>query len=462
MIKRVLIANRGEIALRIIRSCRELGIETVVAYSSADRDSLPVRLADHAVCVGPSEAKASYLNIPALIAVACHYECDAVHPGYGFLSENAEFAEACQAQGLTFIGPSAEAIRLMGNKSRARESARKAGIPVIEGSPILAETADVKKWAERVGFPLLFKAAAGGGGRGMRQVQSMSELLPAWELAKAESSAAFGDDSLYMERYVDNARHIEIQVMGDRQGNVVHLAERDCSLQRRHQKIIEEAPSPVLSEPIRQQMGEASCAFIQQIGYENVGTIEYLFDTTTERFFFMEMNTRIQVEHPVTEMITGTDLVREQLLIAGHALLRVSQSDIQVQGHSIEARITAEDASRNFAPAPGRITRYHAPGGPGVRVDSHCYEGYEVPAFYDSLLSKLVVWDQTRMGAINRLERALGEYEIEGIATLLPFHQFLVQERAFLEGRVDTRFVEREVLPKFKARMEVSRANDET
>lgn len=441
MLKKVLIANRGEIAVRIIRACQELGIEAVVAYSQADRDSLAVRLADESVCIGPAAPARSYLNPPALISAALITGCDAVHPGYGFLSENAYFAEICAQCGLTFIGPSPTAIRLMGDKAAARQTMKRAGVPVIPGSDgVLKSVEEAEDMAGQIGYPVLLKAVAGGGGRGMRVVQEESELQRAYLTARAEADAAFSNGDLYMERYLTGMRHVEIQVLADAHGNAIHLGERDCSVQRRHQKIIEEGPSPKVSPELRKRMGDASVAGISEIGYVNAGTLEFLLGPDGE-FYFMEMNTRIQVEHPVTELITGIDLVRWQLLIASGERLTLTQKDVIIRGHAIECRINAEDPNRDFLPSGGEVEFYLPPGGPGVRVDSHIYGGYTPPGVYDSLLAKIIVWAETRDEALARMQRALGECVITGVTTTMPFQHSLLSEEAFQSGEFDLSFL---------------------
>ena len=440
-IKRVLVANRGEIALRIIRACREMGIETVQVYSSADEDSLPVRMADAAVLVGGPEPSASYLNIASLLDAARAHSCDAVHPGYGFLAENAEFADACLQAGLIFIGPDSESIRLMGDKAAARTLALRAGVPIVPGSPEpVSDIDEALRIAEDVGFPLLVKAAAGGGGRGMRVIQNKEALREGIERASAEAKSAFGDGSVYLERFISPVRHVEVQVFGDGE-NVVHFGERECSIQRRHQKLLEESPSPALDPATRERMGEAACALARAVNYRGAGTLEFVMDGNTGEFFFIEMNTRIQVEHPVTEAVTGVDLVRLQLEIAAGGKLALKQSDVVMQGHAIECRINAEDPEKGFMPSPGRVSALQLPSGPGVRVDSHIYTGYNLPPYYDSLLGKLIVWDENREKAIARMLRALKELEVEGIKTTKSFHERLLTNADFINGQVSTQFV---------------------
>ena len=442
MFKKVLIANRGEIALRVIRACRELGIATVAVHSTADANALHVRFADESVCIGPPPSKESYLNIPQLLSAAEITRADAIHPGYGFLSENAEFAEVCENCKIRFIGPRPEMLRLMGNKVRAKQAAREAGIPLLPGSTgVVKDPKEAEAIAREIGFPVIIKAAAGGGGKGMKIVREPGALAQAFSTAAAEAVASFNNGELYIERYVEKPRHIEIQIAADEHGNVIHLGERECSVQRRHQKLIEESPSPALTPELRETMGRTSVEAMQKLRYNNVGTIEYLLDERGQ-FYFMEMNTRIQVEHPVTELVTGIDLVREQIRMAYGHPLRFKQSDIQMKGAAIECRVNAEDPV-TFAPWPGKITGYSVPGGYGVRVDSAAYENYTVLPFYDSLLAKLIVHAEDRETAIRRMQRALGEYVVEGIRTNIPFHRAALADEAFQEGNYDTRFVER-------------------
>ncbi len=446
MIEKVLIANRGEIALRVIRACRELGIRTVAVYSTADADSLHVKLADESFCIGPPPLQRSYLHIPALISTAVVTGADAIHPGYGFLSENANFAEICAAHSIKFIGPSVRAITSMGDKSSARDTMRAAGVPVVPGSDGLIDNeTEAFKLAEEIGFPVIIKATAGGGGRGMRIATNTGQLASAITTARSEAAAAFGDGGVYIEKYLKPIRHVEIQVLADQYGNCIHLGERDCSVQRRHQKLIEESPSPALTEELRRNMGHAAVLAAQSIDYEGAGTVEFIL--AGEKFYFMEMNTRIQVEHPVTEMITGVDLVKEQLLIASGERLKLKQEDVKFSGHSIECRINAEDSERNFLPSPGRVDAYIAPGGPGVRIDSHCYPGYSIPPFYDSLMGKLIVWGKDREEAISRMLRALDEYAITGVKTTIPFHQKVLAHSVFQAGDVSTDFIEKYMTP---------------
>jgi acetyl-CoA carboxylase biotin carboxylase subunit len=445
-IGKVLIANRGEIALRILRSCRELGIATVAVYSTVDRNALHVQLADEAVCVGEPASSKSYLNIPNILAAATSRGVDAIHPGYGFLAENDRFAEICRDHGITFVGPSPHAIRSMGDKATAKSTMQRVGVPTVPGSEgLLATPEEAAELAAEMGYPVMIKATAGGGGRGMRLVPGPDQLQSLFKAAQGEAEAAFGNPGLYMEKFIDRPRHVEVQVLADRHGNVVHLGERDCSIQRRHQKLLEEAPSPALDPELRRRMGEAAVAAARSIQYEGAGTVEFLLDRSGG-FYFMEMNTRIQVEHPVTEMVTGIDLIAEQLRIAGGEPISVSQDAIVLRGHAIECRINAEDASHNFRPAPGRITGWLPPGGPGVRVDSHVYTGYDIPPFYDSLIGKLIIWAPDRDSALKRMRRALNECAITGIPTTVDFHLRLLDRPEFQRGDVHTKFVEQEML----------------
>ncbi|MBP7862133.1 acetyl-CoA carboxylase biotin carboxylase subunit [bacterium] len=442
MFEKVLVANRGEIALRVIRACQELDIQTVAVYSQADAESLHVKLADEQYCIGPAQSQRSYLHIPALISTAVVTGADAIHPGYGFLSENANFADICKDHRIKFIGPSVYAINSMGDKASARETMKKAGVPCVPGSDGLVESdKEAFKLADEIGYPVIIKATAGGGGRGMRIASDAGQLASAMSAARSEAQAAFGDGGVYIEKYLKPIRHIEIQIMADQFGNVIHLGERDCSVQRRHQKLIEESPSPALSPEMRKQMGDAAVKAAKSIGYEGAGTVEFIW--CNNQFYFMEMNTRIQVEHPVTEMITGVDLIKEQIRVAAGEPLSLKQEDVVFRGHAIECRINAEDSDRNFLPSPGRIDAYIAPGGPGVRVDSHCYPGYTIPPYYDSLVSKLIVWGIDRAEAIQRMQRALDEYAITGIKTTIPFHQVVLSHSVFQAGDVSTDFVEK-------------------
>ena len=443
---KVLIANRGEIALRILRSCRELGIATVAVYSTTDRNALHVQLADEAVCVGDSPSNKSYLNVPNIIAAATSRGVDAIHPGYGFLAENDRFAEICKDHGIVFIGPSPHAIRSMGDKATAKSTMMKVGVPTVPGSQgLLASCEEAASLASEMGYPVMIKATAGGGGRGMRLVNSAETVEELFKAAQGESEAAFGNGGLYMEKFIDKPRHVEVQILADSFGNVVHLGERDCSIQRRHQKLLEESPSPALDKELRLRMGQAAVSAAKSINYEGAGTVEFLLDRSGN-FYFMEMNTRIQVEHPVTEMVTGIDLVAEQLRIAGGESISFTQDQVQLNGHSIECRINAEDSSHNFRPSPGRITGWLPPGGPGVRVDSHVYTGYDIPPFYDSLIGKVIVWGNDRETALKRMKRALNECAVTGIPTTIDFHLKLLDRGEFIKGDVHTKFVEQEML----------------
>ena len=444
MFKKVLIANRGEIALRVIRACRELGLQTVAVYSEADRESLHVRFADDDVCIGPPPGRLSYLKIPNLIAAAEITGADAIHPGYGFLAENAEFADTCRASNITFIGPTGEQIRLMGDKATARRLAQDAGVPTVPGSPGTIDDPDqALVFAGEIGFPVIIKATAGGGGKGMRIAHDAEQFVQLFGLAQNEALAAFGNGSVYVEKYLEHPRHVEIQVLGDTHGKVVHLGERDCSVQRRHQKLIEESPSPALDGDLRRRMGDAAVALASNIGYLGAGTLEFLLDTDG-KFYFMEMNTRIQVEHPVTEMVTSFDLVKEQIRIAAGEPISYLGDGTRLRGHAIECRINAEDPYRNFQPSPGLITAYHPPGGPGVRVDTHVYAGYTVPPYYDSLLAKVIVHGNTRQEALSRMGQALDSFILEGVTTTIPFLARVIRHPDFVRGQVDTRFLERE------------------
>ena len=449
MVEKVLIANRGEIALRIVRSCRELGIATVAVFSTIDKKALHVQLADEAVCVGDSLSNKSYLNIPNILAAATSRGVDAIHPGYGFLAENDKFAEMCNDHGIVFIGPSPKAIRSMGDKSTAKETMDRVGVPTVPGSKgLLSNVDEAYNLAEEIGYPVIIKATAGGGGRGMRLVENKGNLEKMFKAAQGEAEAAFGNDGLYMEKFIKKPRHVEIQILADRAGNVVHLGERDCSVQRRHQKLLEESPSPAINSDLRKKMGNAAIAAAKSIGYEGAGTVEFLVDDNNN-FYFMEMNTRIQVEHPVTEMVTGVDLIAEQIKIASGENLEFNQDDVQLNGHAIECRINAEDPSHNFRPSPGKITGWLPPGGPGVRVDSHVYTGYEIPPFYDSLIGKLIVWGKDRNTAIKRMNRALNECAVTGIPTTINFHLTLLNKKKFREGKIHTKYVEEELLPNY-------------
>ncbi len=442
MFEKILIANRGEIALRVIRACRALGVRSVAVHSDVDADALHVRFADEAICIGPAAPAESYLNVSRIIAAAEISGADAIHPGYGFLAENAEFAEICAESGVVFIGPSPEVLRRMGDKAEARRSMVAAGVPVIPGS---AEAMDKERKAvviaRQLGYPVIIKAAAGGGGRGMRVARSEDELKRLFGIARGEAETAFGDDRVYVERYVEEPRHVEFQIVGDARGRVVHLGERDCSIQRRHQKLVEESPSPALDAALRESMGSAAVRGAQSVGYVGAGTVEFLLDRGGQ-FYFMEMNARIQVEHPVTEMVTGVDLVAEQIRLAAGEPLRVPEGPFGLRGHAIEFRINAEDPERDFLPSPGRITSFHVPGGPGVRVDTHAYAGYAIPPYYDSLIAKLICQGANRSEALARARAALDEFVVEGVRTTIPFHQALLRNERFLAGVVSTRFLE--------------------
>ncbi|MGA7826034.1 MAG: acetyl-CoA carboxylase biotin carboxylase subunit [Geobacteraceae bacterium] len=445
MFHKILIANRGEIALRIIRACKELGIKTVAVYSTADNDSLHVKLADESVCIGPAASIQSYLNINAIISAAELTDAEAIHPGYGFLAENAAFAEICENCGITFIGPTSESMRLMGDKISARQAMIEQNVPILPGTKnAVQDVNEAISVAKKIGFPVIIKASAGGGGRGMKIVHSPAALPNAFATARAEAQAGFGNPEVYIEKYCQQPRHVEIQILGDKHGNVIHLGERDCSIQRRHQKLIEEAPCSVLTPQLRAAMGDAAVRAAKAVDYNSAGTVEFLLDSESN-FYFMEMNTRIQVEHPVTEMVTGIDIVREQIRSAAGLKLRYKQSDVKIKGHAIECRINAEDPFK-FTPCPGKITSYHTPGGLGVRVDSFVYDQYTVLPHYDSLISKLIVHADTREDAIRRMLRALDEYIIEGIKTTIPFHKRILSNKDFIEGNLDTGFLERMVV----------------
>ncbi|MGX2948738.1 acetyl-CoA carboxylase biotin carboxylase subunit [Frederiksenia canicola] len=444
MLEKVVIANRGEIALRILRACKELGIKTVAVHSTADRELKHVLLSDETICIGPAPSTKSYLNIPAIIAAAEVTGADAIHPGYGFLSENANFAEQVEASGLVFIGPTADVIRLMGDKVSAITAMKKAGVPCVPGSdgPVGNDVAKNKEIAKKIGYPVIIKASGGGGGRGMRVVYNEKDLEESIAMTKAEAKAAFNNDMVYMEKYLENPRHIEIQVLADTHGNAVYLAERDCSMQRRHQKVVEEAPAPGISDELRKSIGERCANACIEIGYRGAGTFEFLYENG--EFYFIEMNTRIQVEHPVTEMITGVDLVKEQLRIAAGLPLSIKQEDIKVRGHAIECRINAED-SKTFLPSPGKIGRLHVPGGLGVRWDSHIYSGYAVPPHYDSMIAKLITYGETREIAIRRMENALSETIVEGIKTNIPLHQQILSDENFRAGGTNIHYLEKKL-----------------
>ena len=443
MFKKILIADRGEIALRIIRTCKDLGIGTVAVYSEADAHASHVLFADEDVCIGPPAGEASYRNVNNIISAAELTNADAIHPGYGPLAENADFSQLCQSCGIKFIGPPAEAIHKMGDKATARSSMQAAGVPVIPGSKeIIQDLEDARQRAEEIGYPVRLKATAGGGGRGMRVVTAPEGLEEAWNLARLEARNAFTTDALYMEKSIDSARHIEVQILGDEHGNVVHLGERECSIQRRHQKLLEESPSPVVDEAVRERLGQAAVSGASSIGYASAGTMEFLVDENLD-FYFMEMNTRIQVEHPVSESVCGLDLIAEMIRVAAGEPLGFDQQGVHLSGHAIECRINAEDPFRNFMPSAGKVTALHIPGGPGVRVDSHLYQGYSVPPYYDSLLAKLITTGKDRTQAIARMRRALSEFTIEGVATTIPFHQFMMNNDDFLRGQFDTEWVNR-------------------
>ena len=444
MLKKVLIANRGEIALRILRACRELGIKTVAVHSTADRDLKHVRLADESVCIGPPRSSDSYLNIPAIISAAEVTGADAIHPGYGFLSENADFAERVESSGFVFIGPRAETIRLMGDKISAKGAMQKAKVPCVPGSDgaVPEDAKECMKMAKKIGYPVIIKATGGGGGRGMRVVHQEEDLLRSIEMTRSEAKAAFGNDVVYMEKYLAKPRHIEFQVLADEHGNAIHLCERDCSMQRRHQKVVEEAPAPGITEAQRNRMGAVVAEACRTIKYRGAGTFEFLYENG--EFYFIEMNTRLQVEHPVTELITGVDLVKQQLLIAAGEVLQIRQEDIKPHGHAVECRINAEDPD-TFAPSPGKITRYHVPGGLGVRVDSHIYADYIVPPYYDSMIGKLIVHGEDRLTALNRMNGALTEMVVEGIKTNIPLQRRIMSDTAFREGGTDIHYLEKKL-----------------
>jgi len=447
MLRKVLIANRGEIAVRIIRACRELGLQTVAVYSQADKDALHVRLADEAYCIGPAAAKDSYLNITNLLSTATLTGADAIHPGYGFLAENADFAELCAACGITFIGPSPEAISKMGDKATAKETMKAAGVPVLPGTDgVIKDVEEALEVAEHIGYPVIIKATAGGGGRGMRIARDPEELKQGVQTARREAESAFGDPGVYIEKFLENPRHIEIQIMADQHGNVVYLGERDCSIQRRHQKLIEEAPSPILTPELRRAMGEAAVRAAQAVEYVGAGTVEFLYQDGA--FYFMEMNTRIQVEHPVTEWVTGFDLVKEQLLVAQGEPLSFKQDDVKMHGWALECRINAENPWQNFRPSPGVIRTYLPPGGIGVRVDSAVFSGYTIPPYYDSMVAKVITWGKDRAEAIARMRRALEEFVIEGVDTTIPFHLEVLKHPKFVAGDFNTKFLEQETITK--------------
>ncbi|AWI07444.1 acetyl-CoA carboxylase biotin carboxylase subunit [Clostridium drakei] len=445
MFSKILIANRGEIAVRIIRACREMGIETVAVYSEADRDALHTQLADEAVCIGPAAAKDSYLNIQNIISATVLTGAEAIHPGFGFLSENSKFAKMCEECNITFIGPNADCIDDMGNKSNARDIMIKAKVPIVPGSKgSIKDEKQLLKVAKEIGYPVMVKASAGGGGRGIRVVYEEKDLIKDYENAKAEAEASFGDGTIYVEKFIEKPRHVEIQILGDNYGNVVYLGERDCSMQRRNQKVLEEAPCPIMTKELRAKMGETAVRAAKTVKYNSAGTIEFLLDKNMD-FYFMEMNTRIQVEHPITEMVTGVDLIKEQIKIAAGEPLSFSQEDIEIKGHAIECRINAEDTSRNFMPSPGKIEGLYLPGGFNVRIDSAVYSGYKIPPYYDSMIAKLIVYGKDREEAIWKMRRALGEFIIEGVKTNIDFQFELINDENFIKGTYDTRFIENKV-----------------
>ncbi len=443
MIKKLLIANRGEIAVRIIRACMELDIETVAVYSEADKEALHVQLADEAYCIGPTASKDSYLNSANVISVAKLTECDAIHPGYGFLAENADFAEVCRECNIIFVGPSPESITRMGTKDVARSTMKAAGVPIVPGSDGIVETVDeAKEIAEEIGYPVIIKATAGGGGRGIRVAKTVEELMKGIEITQQEAAVAFGNPGVYIEKYIDDFRHVEIQVLADTHGNTIHLGERDCSIQRRLQKLLEETPSPALDDAMRERMGTAAVRAAEAVDYTGAGTVEFIYDHKNQEFYFMEMNTRIQVEHPVTEMVTGIDLIKEQILVASGQELSVKQKDVEFSGWSIECRINAENPEKGFMPSAGKIEMYLPPGGMGVRVDSGVYPGYTIPPYYDSMIAKLITYGSTREEAIARMKRALEEFIIEGVHTTIPFHLKLLENETFVSGDFNTKFLE--------------------
>ncbi|MEC1442766.1 acetyl-CoA carboxylase biotin carboxylase subunit [Bacillus subtilis] len=443
MIKKLLIANRGEIAVRIIRACRELGIETVAVYSEADKDALHVQMADEAFCIGPKASKDSYLNVTNIVSVAKLTGTDAIHPGYGFLAENADFAELCEEVNVTFVGPSADAISKMGTKDVARETMKQAGVPIVPGSQgIIENVEEAVSLANEIGYPVIIKATAGGGGKGIRVARTEEELINGIKITQQEAATAFGNPGVYIEKYIEDFRHVEIQVLADNYGNTIHLGERDCSIQRRLQKLLEESPSPALDSKIREQMGDAAVKAAKAVGYTGAGTVEFIYDYNEQRYYFMEMNTRIQVEHPVTEMVTGTDLIKEQIKVASGMELSLKQEDVEFEGWAIECRINAENPSKNFMPSPGEIKMYLPPGGLGVRVDSAAYPGYSIPPYYDSMIAKVITYGKTRDEAIARMKRALSEFVIEGIETTIPFHLKLLEHETFVSGEFNTKFLE--------------------
>ena len=443
MIKKLLIANRGEIAVRIIRACREMGIESVAVYSEADREALHVQLADEAYCIGPTSSKDSYLNVTNIISVANLTSCDAIHPGYGFLAENADFAELCRECNITFVGPSPEAITKMGTKDIARETMRKAGVPIVPGSTgIINDIDEALELVKQIKYPVIIKATAGGGGKGIRVAKNEQELIKGINITQQEALTAFGNSGVYIEKYIEDFRHVEIQVLGDKHGNTIHLGERDCSIQRRLQKLLEESPSPALDGEIREEMGSAAVKAAQAVDYSGAGTVEFIYDYRNRKFYFMEMNTRIQVEHPVTEMVTGTDLIKEQIRVANGEKLTLKQQDVTFTGWAIECRINAENPEKNFLPSAGKIKMYLPPGGLGVRIDSAAYPGYTIPPYYDSMIAKVIAYGSTREEAISRMKRALSEFVVEGIHTTIPFHLKLLEHENFVEGNFNTKFLE--------------------
>ncbi|MBC1503850.1 acetyl-CoA carboxylase biotin carboxylase subunit [Listeria booriae] len=444
MIKKILIANRGEIAVRIIRAAKEMNIETVAIYSEADAESLHIQLADEAYCVGPASSKESYLNMSNIISVAILTNCDAIHPGYGFLAENADFAELCQDCNIIFIGPSANAISQMGTKDVARETMKKAGVPVVPGSTgIIKDVEEAKKLAKKIGYPVIIKATAGGGGKGIRVAEDEEKLISGLQITQQEAETAFGDPGVYIEKFIQDFRHVEIQILADNYGNAIHLGERDCSIQRRLQKLIEEAPSPALDEKMRQKMGKAAVKAAKAVKYSGAGTIEFIYEPHEKSFYFMEMNTRVQVEHPVTEWITGIDIVKQQILVASGEPLAIKQDDVKLTGWAIECRINAENPEKNFMPAPGEIKFYLPPGGNGVRIDSAAYPNYKIPPYYDSLVAKVICYGETREEAVTKMKRALGEFAIEGIPTTIPFHLRVLDHEVFKSGDFNTKFLEK-------------------
>ena len=444
MLKKVLIANRGEIAVRMIRACREMGIRTVAVYSEADKNALHRTLADEAICIGPAPSGKSYLNIKAILEAACLTGCDSIHPGFGFLSENSKFAKICEEIGIKFIGPNAKVIQLLGDKAMAKDSMKKAGVPVVPGSDgVLESEEQAIKIAEKIGYPVMLKASSGGGGRGIRIVNSKEEMPKQYAIVKQEAISSFDDDRIYLEKVIQNPRHIEFQILADEHGNVIHLGERDCSIQRRNQKILEETPSSLLNEELRQKMGEICVKAVKEIGYYNAGTIEFLVDKD-KQFYFMEMNTRVQVEHPITEMVTGTDIIKEQIKIASGEKLSYKQKNIKLQGHSMEVRINAEDPSKNFMPCPGKITELHIPGGNGIRVDTAIYSGYEIPPYYDSMLAKVIVHSNSREESIAKLKSAIAEFVVEGVQTNIGFLFQILENNNFIKNKYDTSFIEKE------------------